>query len=73
MIGSHVIYVDERAVEHDALVTAVHGAEPHSLNLIHVSSDETKTDPYGRQLEQRPCSVVHQSAQPAHGRYWKEA
>jgi len=38
-------------------------------NLVYVSGDTAKTDPYGRQLE-RATSVVHKSKQPAHGNYW---
>ncbi len=38
-------------------------------NLVFVSSEVDKTDPYGRQIE-RATSVVHRSKQPAHGRFW---
>jgi len=41
-----------------------------SINAVYVSTDESKTDPYGRQLETRPTSVPHQSNQTAHGYYW---
>jgi hypothetical protein len=40
-----------------------------SINLVYVTGDEAKTDPYGRQIE-RATSVVHKSGQSAHGRYW---
>lgn len=73
-IGSHVNYFDEHSKVHSAVVTQVWpqmmgaAAEP-GCNLVYVSGDETKSDPYGRQIE-RATSVVHGGAQPAHGRYW---
>jgi hypothetical protein len=42
-----------------------------SLNLTYVSDDESKVDQYGRQIERGSTSVVHQSNQAAHGRYWQ--
>lgn len=74
-IGNHVIYVDELGREHDALVTSVFqsiGKEP-GVNLVYVSDDANATDQYGRQLAERATSVVHESAQPAHGRKWRAA
>jgi len=38
-------------------------------NLVCVSGDVAKTDPYGRQIE-RATSVVHRSKQAAHGNFW---
>lgn len=83
VVGGHVILVDPRGKEHDALVTAVwspakYETPPHygpvaSLNLVYVSEDENARDQYGRQLAERVTSVVHESAQPAHGNYWKHA
>jgi hypothetical protein len=70
-IGDHVIYGDEFGVEHDAIVTNVFGTDPWSAcNVVYASGDESKSDPYGRQIE-RATSVVHRSVQPAHGRYWR--
>ena len=70
-IGSVVQYVDEVGKAHDALVTCVFGnTEPHSINVMYVSSDEKKEDSYGRQVE-RETSVVHESMQGAHGQFWK--
>lgn len=76
-VGSHVVYTDQFSVRHDAVVTAVWGEisayKPNTpmpgCNLVFVSGDETKTDPYGRQIE-RETSVVHVSNQPAKGRFW---
>lgn len=46
---------------------------PHtvpSMNVVYVSSDESQTDSYGRQIA-RATSVPHRSAQAAHGNYWQ--
>jgi hypothetical protein len=83
-IGSNVIYTDEHFVDHTALVTAIWGQEhwrtlcrengPEGyvpcINLVYVSSDASKDDPYGRQIE-RQTSVVHASTQPAGGFCWR--
>lgn len=72
-IGDHVTYVDSRAVEHEALVTATFSdptkQEP-SANVVYVSTDEGEHDQYGRQIK-RDTSVPHERDQAAHGRYWK--
>lgn len=68
-----VTFVDDRGNEHNALVTAVFGSGPDgnpSINMVIVSSDPSKEDPFGRQME-RKTSVVHQENQAAHGMYWK--
>ena len=72
-IGDPVTYVDEYGQEHRALVTAIWGlsSPTKSLNLVYVSADENATDQYGRQLAERATSVVHESAQAAHGRKWR--
>lgn len=68
-VGQHVIYVDELGVDHDALVTVVHGVS--CVNLLYVSSDSSKQDQYGRQIE-RPSSVSRMAiGQTAHGRYYR--
>jgi hypothetical protein len=75
-IGDSVIYVDEHGQEHCALVTVLHEGFAQSYggevgcNLVYVSGDAEKSDPYGRQID-RATSVVHQSGQPAHGRFWR--
>lgn len=77
-IGDAVIYVDPVGKEHDALLTAVHGTTWHradgeevleTVNVVYVSKDEAKRDPYGGQIE-RESSVIHQGGTQAHGRYW---
>jgi hypothetical protein len=55
-------------------VTAIHGngygpENQPTINLVYVSTDEQKTDNYGRQIERR-SSVVHKSNQGAPGYYW---
>lgn len=75
--GDAVRVVDENYVEHNALVTTVHGgfggAYVPSINVVYVSADEGKRDPYGQQLE-RMSSLSHYSAGPNQmsrpGRYW---
>lgn len=67
-IGDAVTYVDTVGVEHDALLTAVHG--PYCVNLLYVAKDESRTDSFGRQIL-RESSVTIQSDFTAHGRYFK--
>lgn len=75
-IGDPVTYVDPQREPRPALVTAIHpgmnpgqNAEP-GVNLVFVSDDKERRDGYGRQIE-RATSVVHKTAQPAHGNYWE--
>lgn len=75
--GDHVIFVDAKGQEHDALVTEVFGSETWTrdyegpcINVVFVSTDENRTDQYGRQLE-RVTSVVPLDRQFAKGMYWK--
>lgn len=85
-VGDAVKVVDEHYGEHPALVTAVHGefgvevptaagvgTYVPCINVVFVSGDPTKRDPYGQQLE-RLSSLQHLSAGPSGmprpGRYW---
>jgi len=75
-VGDVVVYTDEHYRDHNALVTIVWdnghpgtGSMP-ACNLVHVSSDGTKEDPYGRQIE-RPTSISHVSMQAAPGVCWR--
>lgn len=42
------------------------------INLVFVTADESKTDPYGRQIA-RETSCQHRSQTTAHGFYWENA
>lgn len=72
-VGDAVKFVDSLRVKHYALLTAVHdggqGTPNPAVNLVYVSQDPAKRDPYGHQLE-RSSSVVHKSYQSAAGMYW---
>lgn len=73
--GMSVVFMDEMRQELPALVTAVHGdirlddtgaiEYGPCLNLVFVSSDATKRDVYGVQIE-RKSSVVHRSSHAFH-------
>ena len=56
-VGDVVVYHDPVGGPHNALVTAVWSKS--CLNVVIVSADEAKTDPYGRQVE-RYTSLCHQ-------------
>jgi hypothetical protein len=78
-IGDHVCLVNENYETHIGLVTAVHGSNwdqfTPSINVVYVSSDSDKHDPYGRQLE-RLSSLSHFNnthGMPKRGRYWRNA
>ena len=61
-LGGLVIFTDPRGVDHDALVTAVWGDA--CINVVFVSSDDSKTDSYGRQIE-RETSISHTASSGA--------
>lgn len=42
-----------------------------SINVVFVSDEDNKNDPYGRQID-RATSVCHERYQTAHGFYWNE-
>jgi hypothetical protein len=70
-VGGTIIYVDEHARQHEALVTAIWGDPKQNpcINVVLVNSDEAMQDCYGRQIT-RETSVVYKVNQPAHGRYY---
>jgi len=85
-VGDAIVFTDAVGVDHNALVVAVFGeatvAESEHyptgkalimpcLNAVWVSSDESKQDPYGRQIERDHTSIVHGSDQRAYGIYWR--
>lgn len=70
--GDHVVVVDELRIRHDGLITVYWGAEEPNMcaNVVYVSADESKEDPYGRQIE-RLSSCQHKSGVGnENGRYW---
>ncbi|HSX22688.1 MAG TPA: hypothetical protein VLE97_07960 [Gaiellaceae bacterium] len=70
--GDAVTFVDAVGREVRALVTTTFRSQGDApgVNVVFVDPDEAKTDPYGRQIA-RQTSVVHESAQPAHGMFWR--
>lgn len=77
-IGTPVIFCDEHSKDHNALVTCIHAdretwgyEQGPTINIVHVSSDETKKDGYGRQIERR-SSVCHgKMPGMVQGMYWR--
>lgn len=67
-VGDVVIWHNSVGLPHKALVTAVWS--PNCINLVVVSSDEKKTDDYGRQIE-RNTSSSHGAEMKVHGFYWR--
>lgn len=67
-IGDPVIWVDSKGVDHNALVTAIWSQT--CINVVFVSSDETRRDDCGRQIE-RQTSASHMSVMNVHGFYWR--
>ena len=76
--GETVIYHDAFGKPHVALVNEVWSLASHAqeeeelptVNLVYISTDKTKQDAWGRQIE-RDSSVVHKSNTSAHGNYWR--
>lgn len=76
--GDAVVVVDEHRQLHVGLVTTVHGdfstgGYVPCINVVYVSGDPAKRDPYGQQVE-RLSSLQHFSAgpngMPDPGRFW---
>ena len=67
-IGDNVVYHDPGGRPHNAVVNAVWS--PPMVNLVFVSSDDSRTDAYGRQIE-RATSCYHKSQTKVHGSYWR--
>jgi len=75
--GDHVVVVDEHYEHHHGLVTVVHGqfggAYVPCINVVYISADPAKRDPYGQQVE-RMSSLQHYSqgpnGMPRPGRFW---
>lgn len=77
IVGDPVKVVDEQYEEHIGLVTCVHGQFSETvtpcINVVYVSADPAKRDPYGQQIE-RMSSLQHYSqiapGMPRPGRHW---
>lgn len=68
-VGDVVKVTDEVGVEHNGLVTAVHG--PACINVVYLSADPAKRDPYGQQME-RLSSLQKKSVTTApRGRFYE--
>lgn len=76
--GDVVVIVDETYQNHYGLVTCVHGQFSDGgyvpcINVIYVSTDTAKRDPYGQQIE-RMSSLQHYgqgpNGMPKPGRFW---
>lgn len=67
-VGDVVIWHEATGTPHKALVTAVW--TPTCINVVFISGDESKTDPYGRQIE-RATSCTYKTTQQVHGFYWR--
>ena len=67
-VGQQVVYHDASGNPHNAPVTAVWS--PKCINVVFVSSDTTKQDTYGRQIE-RSTSLSHKTVMNVHGFYWR--
>lgn len=77
-VGTQVIWTDENRNDAPGFVTAVHGetreydggVQQPCVNLVFLSLDESKVDPYGRQIE-RQSSAPHASGQTGGGFCWR--
>lgn len=74
-VRDHVVFHDSAGVPHDAMVTAAWDQDSLTdqpmINCVFVSSDESKQDGYGRQIE-RATSCSHGGTNGAcHGYYWR--
>ncbi len=67
-VGQSVIWTDSVGRPFPALVTTVWTKD--CINVVFVSGDESKKDPYGRQVE-RATSCQHKSLTQVHGSYWR--
>lgn len=69
IIGDHVIYVDPKGVQHNALVQQVWTET--CINLVYVSDNVDEQDSYGRQTK-HVTSIQHQTMMAGvPGNYWK--
>lgn len=69
IVGEHVVFCDSSSVDHDALVTVVHG--PYCVNLLYVSGNEKEQDQYGRQINRQSSVPIGRDGYSAHGMYFR--
>lgn len=73
--GDAVIAVDEYGVRHNALVTIYHdgGMERPNMacNVVYVSADPSKHDPYGQQVERLSSLSAKSETTAPSGRYYE--
>ena len=71
VVGDSVLVTDEVGHKHHGLITAYWGTTPMgAANVVYVSDDNMKNDPYGRQIE-RLSITQHKSTTTAPGRFWE--
>lgn len=73
-VGGHVVYVDPKGVQRDALIQIVWSQDVYPgdypcINVVVISADSNRQDQYGRQIE-HVTSLVHKDKQGAHGNYY---
>lgn len=68
-VGDVVRVTDEHGVQHNGLVTAVHG--PKCINVVFTSGEAVKNDPYGRQLERLSSLSEKSDATAPTGRFYE--
>lgn len=75
VVGDHVIFHDSTGVAHDAVLTCVWDdkdlVNQPMVNLVYVSSDATKRDDYGRQIERATSCYHGGTAGACYGYYWR--
>lgn len=67
-VGDHVIWVDSRGGNHNALIQTVWSDT--CINVVFISGDENRKDSFGRQIE-HATSCTHVSRMSVHGFYWR--
>ncbi len=68
-VGDSVIFIDSVRRRVPALVQAVHG-NGGCINIVHVSTDDNRTDQYGRQTEHVTSISHHTDQHPTVGHCW---
>ena len=69
-VGDVVSVTDEFGKRHNGLVTAVHG--PSCINVVYISDDPAKRDPYGNQMERLSSLSKKSEFTAPNGRFFEE-